>query len=164
MAALTADNVLLWIHGRRLGLVGDGVNTPFGLFADGVFYGSSRGVVLPLISATTGAAASVTLTGAAVGDKVLSVLDILTGANLSAERAYAGRKEGPINGCELPRREPSVTMRRIKASTNSAKAGYTSRGFVIFLSALSAAHCRSATNPSYRSSTGRVRDLKSLRT
>lgn len=85
MAALTYDNVTVSFHGRRAGLVGDGISAPSGFYADGNFFGSSRGVTLPLIGTTTGVAAAVTLTGAAVGDKVISVLDLTAGTNLSAD-------------------------------------------------------------------------------
>lgn len=93
MAALTADNVLLWIHGRRIGLLGDdqGDNVPSGtagLVVDGVVFGvnlpSGRGLIQQLQSTTTGSAGSVTLTGSAVGDRVLSVIDTTTGANLTS--------------------------------------------------------------------------------
>jgi hypothetical protein len=94
MAALTSDNVLVWIHGRRLGLLGDdqGDNVPSGvagLVVDGVVFGinlpSGRGLIQQL-SGTSGAApGSVPLTGAQVGDKVLSVVDLTSHANVTAD-------------------------------------------------------------------------------
>jgi len=49
MAALSTDNVLLWIHGRRIGLLGDGQGdlTPTGLaglVVDGVVFLIGGGV------------------------------------------------------------------------------------------------------------------------
>lgn len=86
MAALTQDNVLLWLHGRRVGVLGDGQGdvTPTGLaglVVDGVVMligggaVSGRGLIQQLSGAMATSAGAVTLTGAQVGDKVLSVLD-----------------------------------------------------------------------------------------
>ena len=47
MPALTQDNVLLWLHGRRLGLVGDGsFSASSGLMVDTQLVGSKRGPVV----------------------------------------------------------------------------------------------------------------------
>ncbi len=95
MAALTADNVLLWIHGRRLGLLGDdqGDNVPSGLaglVVDGtvLLVGggavSGRGLIQQLPGTALAAAGAVTLTGAQVGDKVLSVIDYTANTNVTS--------------------------------------------------------------------------------
>ncbi len=78
------DQVLLWLHGRRLGIVGDGeqtntVNaTSSLLILDGVPIGSSRFSVtsMPLLVTSLSAAGSVALTGAVVGDIVAKVYDL----------------------------------------------------------------------------------------
>jgi hypothetical protein len=77
------DQVLVWLHGRRLGIVGDGeqtntVNaTSSLLILDGVPIGSTRAgaLAVPLIATGLSAAGSVTLTGAVVGDVVAKVYD-----------------------------------------------------------------------------------------
>lgn len=73
------DRVLVWIHGRRLGLYNDGQQTSNNaLVLDGVVVGSTRtganslkGIATAL--ATTGA---VTLTGTVAGDTTELVLDL----------------------------------------------------------------------------------------
>jgi hypothetical protein len=77
LAAL-ADRVLLWLHGRRLGLVGDGQSSNSSVLAlDGVAVGSTRGgtAAIPLLATSLSAAGAVTLTGAVVGDTVQKVYD-----------------------------------------------------------------------------------------
>jgi hypothetical protein len=93
MAALTPDNVLVWLHGRRIGLLGDaqGDNVPSGvagLVVDGVVFGinlpSGRGLIQMRSANPLNAAGAVTLTGAQVGDRVLSVEDITSHTNVTA--------------------------------------------------------------------------------
>lgn len=69
----TADDVLVWEHGRRLGIAGDGqTGSPSVLVLDGKAVPRIRG----LFPATGGSGAgAVTLAAAVVGDIVLSVTD-----------------------------------------------------------------------------------------
>lgn len=76
MAAPTADTVqYVSVHGRRLGLVGDGVNVK-GLLVDGKFI-STRAAVKKVTLGRNGAGA-VTLAGAKVGDTVAVVVNLST--------------------------------------------------------------------------------------
>lgn len=79
------DKVLLWLHGRRLGIFGDGQNTTSGqpinnasLVLDGVTIGSTRTGAAPLMVVASGTASvgAVTTAGTLVGDNVLLVLDM----------------------------------------------------------------------------------------
>lgn len=82
------DKVLVWLHGRRLGIFGDGqsINNS-SLVLDGVVVGSSRTGAAPLVqvatalSSTTGA---VTLTGTLIGDTVTLVLDLSSDTDVTA--------------------------------------------------------------------------------
>jgi hypothetical protein len=85
--ANAADTVLLWIHGRRLGLSGDGQSTVSNtLVLDGVIIGSTRAGSPALPTSFTGlsGAGSATLAGAVVGDSVYRVLVGTTGADQTA--------------------------------------------------------------------------------
>jgi hypothetical protein len=76
-AKTIVDRVLLWIHGRRLGLFGDGQGTNNNsLVLDGVAIGSTRTGAAPLIISATGlaAAGAITTTGTLVGDNVAFVM------------------------------------------------------------------------------------------
>jgi hypothetical protein len=74
------DKVLVWLHGRRFGIFGDGQSTNnSSVVLDGVTVGSSRtganslkGVATSLATGT----GAVTLTGTVVGDTVELVLDM----------------------------------------------------------------------------------------
>jgi hypothetical protein len=78
------DQVLVWLHGRRLGIVGDGeqtntVNaTSSLLILDGVPIGSTRSgpASVPIPATGLSAAGSITITGAVIGDTVLKVYDV----------------------------------------------------------------------------------------
>lgn len=92
------DKVLNWLHGRRLGVIGDsyGSNTSL-LVLDGIAVGSSRSGAAPLLSVANGVAAAgpVTIAAAAVGDNVAMVLN-LTGdsddsANFESTVTVAGQ-------------------------------------------------------------------------
>lgn len=87
-AKTISDRVLVWLHGRRLGIFGDGQSTSNNsLVLDGVTVGSTRTGAAPLIavatalSSTTGA---VTLTGTLVGDTVTLVLDLSSDTDVTA--------------------------------------------------------------------------------
>lgn len=86
--AATSDDVLVWEHGRRLGVVGDGQSgNPSALMLDGKVVASNRlaGGGLFVKAVTAIAAGAVTLTGAAVGDVVVSVTDLSTPGDASAK-------------------------------------------------------------------------------
>jgi hypothetical protein len=85
MPALTQDNVLLWLHGRRVGLVGDGVySTSQGLLIDGQLVASKRGPVVCELAAGSNGAGSVSFPSAVDGDIVILALDLTTPANVSS--------------------------------------------------------------------------------
>lgn len=73
------DKVLVWLHGRRLGIYGDGQNTTSGqpinnasLVLDGVTIGSTRTGATPFRVSAAGlnGAGAITAVGALVGDNV----------------------------------------------------------------------------------------------
>ncbi len=85
MPALTQDNVLLWTHGRRLGLVGDGTfSASTGLLVDGQLVGSKRGAAVFQLAAGNNGAGSVGFAAAVDGDVVLFALDLTTPANVTS--------------------------------------------------------------------------------
>jgi hypothetical protein len=78
-AKTIVDKVLVWLHGRRLGLVGDGQGgNNNSLVLDSVVVGSTRTGANPIKAIATGlsAAGAVTVTGTLVGDTVELVLDM----------------------------------------------------------------------------------------
>lgn len=85
--AATSDDVLVWEHGRRLGVVGDGQSgNPSALVLDGKVIASNRlagGILVKAVTAI--AAGAITLTGAAVGDTVVSCTDLTTPGDGSAK-------------------------------------------------------------------------------
>ena len=85
MPALTQDNVLLWLHGRRLGLVGDGsFSASTGVLVDGQLVGSKRGPVVSQLAAGNNGVGSVGFSAAVDGDSVLLALDLTTPANVTS--------------------------------------------------------------------------------
>jgi hypothetical protein len=71
-----ADKVLLWIHGRRLGLLGDGQKgTNSAIVVDDTVVATTRGPIVK-VATSLSAAGAVTIAGAVVGDDVVSVLDM----------------------------------------------------------------------------------------
>lgn len=77
-AKTIVDKVLVWIHGRRLGIFGDGQSTNnTSLVLDGVTVGSTRTGAAPLMQVATGlsAAGAVTVPGTLVGDTVSVVIN-----------------------------------------------------------------------------------------
>jgi len=74
------DKVLLWLHGRRLGIRGDGAGpSPSDvLVLDGVAVGSTRSGPnsLKVVAAGSNGAGAVTVTGTKVGDNVEMVLNL----------------------------------------------------------------------------------------
>jgi hypothetical protein len=85
MPALTPDNVLLWLHGRRVGLVGDGsFSASSGLMVDGQLVGAKRGAVVSQLAPGSNGTGSVPFPAAVDGDIVLLALDLTTPANVTA--------------------------------------------------------------------------------
>ncbi len=85
MPAATQDNVLLWIHGRRLGLVGDGsFSAASGLMVDSQLVGSKRGPVVSQLALGSNGIGNVPFPAAVDGDVVLFALDLTTPANVTA--------------------------------------------------------------------------------
>jgi hypothetical protein len=85
MPALTQDNVLLWLHGRRLGLVGDGsFSASAGLLVDGQLVASKRGPLVSQLAAGNNGAGSIAFPAAVDGDVVLLALDLTTPANVTS--------------------------------------------------------------------------------
>jgi hypothetical protein len=85
MPALTPDNVLLWLHGRRVGLVGDGsFSASSGLMVDGQLVGAKRGPVVSQLAPGSNGTGSIAFPAAVDGDVVLSALDLTTPANVTA--------------------------------------------------------------------------------
>lgn len=85
--AATSDDVLVWEHGRRLGIVGDGQSgSPSGLMLDGKMIASNRTAapVLTGVAAGSNGAGNVAVAGAVVGDTVVSVTNLSTPADASA--------------------------------------------------------------------------------
>lgn len=75
----TADDVLVSIHPRRLGIVGDGqAANNSALLLDGKVIGTSRNRIVVCQTASNGAG-PVTLGGAVVGDTVENVTALSTG-------------------------------------------------------------------------------------
>jgi hypothetical protein len=76
--AATADDVLVTIHPRRFGIIGDGGSAdPSALLLDGTVIASGRGLNVNLIQPATGLSGvgAVTLSKAVKGDKVVSVIN-----------------------------------------------------------------------------------------
>jgi hypothetical protein len=85
MPALTADNVLLWLHGRRIGLVGDGTfSASSGLMVDGQLVGGRRGPVISQLATGAGGVGGIAFPAAVDGDVVLLALDLTTPANVTS--------------------------------------------------------------------------------
>jgi hypothetical protein len=73
------DRILLWIHGRRLGIFGDGQTSNNNyLVLDGVVVGSTRSGAAPSLGLGNGinGTGATTVTGTLVGDTVSMVLDM----------------------------------------------------------------------------------------
>lgn len=83
-----ADKVLLWLHGRRLGVRGDGQGpTPATvLVLDGIPVGSTRSgpnAIKAVVAGSNGVGA-ITVTGAKVGDSVEMVINLTSPADASS--------------------------------------------------------------------------------
>lgn len=84
------DKVLLWIHGRRFGILGDNYGSDTALAVlDGVPVGSTRSGpnAVKAVAAMLAGAGSIVVAGAVVGDNVEMVVDLagLTDASASFE-------------------------------------------------------------------------------
>jgi hypothetical protein len=85
MPALTQDNVLVWLQGRRVGLVGDGAfSASSGMLVDGQLVGSKRGNAVFQLAAGNNGAGDIAFTAAASGDVLLFALDLTTPANVTS--------------------------------------------------------------------------------
>lgn len=85
MPAVTQDNVLLWLHGRRVGLVGDGsFSATSGLLVDGQLVAAKRGATVYQLATGNNGAGSIAFPNAADGDIVLFALDLTTPANVTS--------------------------------------------------------------------------------
>jgi phage terminase large subunit-like protein len=74
-----ADRVIVWLHGRRIGLFGDGqASVNNSLVIDGVTVGSTRTGANPIkaVAAGSNGAGAITVTGTLVGDIVEIVVQI----------------------------------------------------------------------------------------
>lgn len=79
-----ANQVLLWIHGLRLGLLGDGQGgTNSAIVLDGTVVATTRKPIVTYITSLSGAG-SITLAGVLVGDNVISVLDTSSFTDVSS--------------------------------------------------------------------------------
>jgi hypothetical protein len=81
------DKVLLWLHGRRFGIIGDNYGSDSALAVlDGVPVGSSRSGPNAVKAVFTGlsAAGSIVFAGAVVGDSVEIVVGLSTPGDASA--------------------------------------------------------------------------------
>jgi hypothetical protein len=81
------NQVLLWLHGRRLGIFGDGQTSQnSSLVLDGVAIGSSRTGANPIKAVATGlvSAGAVTVPGVLVGDLVELVINLSTDTDVTA--------------------------------------------------------------------------------
>jgi len=82
--AAKADDVLVSIHPRRLGIVGDGLpGSTSALLLDGNVIGSARNPIKVCQVASNGAGA-VTLAGAVIGDTVESVVNLTTPGDITS--------------------------------------------------------------------------------
>jgi hypothetical protein len=85
--AATSDDVLIWEHGRRFGIVGDGQSgDPSALMLDGKVVASNR-MTVPFIAkalASGSGAGALTLANAQPGDTVVSVTNLTTPGDVSA--------------------------------------------------------------------------------
>jgi hypothetical protein len=82
-----ADRVLLWLHGRRFGIIGDAYGSDTALTVlDGIPVGSSRSGPNAVKAVFTGlaAAGSIVFAGAQVGDSVEIVVGLNTPGDASA--------------------------------------------------------------------------------
>jgi hypothetical protein len=108
------DRVLLWLHGNRFGLYGDGqATTNSAAVLDGVVVGSVRTGANPVKAIATGlaSAGAVTVAGTQVGDTVEMVLQVASAsafgdvtANFEATVSVAGQVQqisGALNGSVL---------------------------------------------------------------
>ncbi len=85
MPAINQDNVLLWLHGRRVGLAGDGsFSATSGLLVDGQLVGAKRGAAIYQLAAGNNGAGSIGFPGAVDGDIVLFALDLTSPANVTS--------------------------------------------------------------------------------
>lgn len=79
-----ATRVLVWLHGMRLGIMGDSLNgSSSGLVLDGVMIAGTRSDIVVTQLGNNGAG-SLVLAGAVVGDNVLNVTNLTTPGDVTA--------------------------------------------------------------------------------
>lgn len=79
-----ADRVLVWLHGRRIGITGDGQSgVSSQLVLDGVPIAGTRADIIVTQVGRNGAG-TLALAGAVVGDNVLNVTNISTPGDVTA--------------------------------------------------------------------------------
>lgn len=99
MVAFNPDQVLLPIHGRRLGLAGDGQPaSTTGLNVDGKLVGSNRAVgpFLKLVSVGNNGVGAVTFAGLLIGDLPFFVLDLTDATDVTSSFETAISVAGQI--------------------------------------------------------------------
>jgi hypothetical protein len=86
--AAVADDVLLWLHGRRVGIVGDGGQTPIStvLVLDNKAMLSLRAAAPLIVSTVAGhnGAGAVTVAGVVAGDTVVNATDLTAPGDVSS--------------------------------------------------------------------------------
>lgn len=84
--AATSDDVLLWLHGRRVGIVNDGTYSPSVLMLDNQAVLSKRASAPVIVTTTAGSngAGPVTLAAAVKGDTVVNATNLTTPGDVSS--------------------------------------------------------------------------------
>ena len=86
--AVTSDDVLVWLHGRRIGIVGDGqAGDESALVVDGKTVASNRMPAPFIVKTVAGSngAGPVTVASAVAGDTVVNATDLSFPADASAD-------------------------------------------------------------------------------
>jgi hypothetical protein len=96
--AAASDDVLVWEHGRRHGIVGDGqAGNPSALVLDGKVIASNRVTTVKITAVAAGhnGAGAITVAGAVVGDTVMCVVNLsapaLASSSFEATVSVAGQ-------------------------------------------------------------------------
>src|SRR5436853_108678 len=113
------DKILLWLHGRRLGVMGDAVLGSNNLLVlDGTAIGSTRSGpnALKVVAAGNNGAGAITITGAKVGDHVeMVLLSTFTDATSSFESTVS--VAGQVQQTSASNLSGTTTRRCCDAST-----------------------------------------------
>lgn len=85
-----AELVILWLHGRRLGIAGDGLNgSSSALCLDGIPAATTRAMNIQTVLGHNGAGA-VVLAGTVVGDHVISATDLSAAPPADVTASFEG--------------------------------------------------------------------------